>query len=264
MLRHISSRFWQFLCEELSFYTAKGFYYSYAWSCSLCEGRMSFCTGLSLENSTDSYLCFQLALLHSVSYFFSSIDQLLRLYTQILMPFHLIQTRFSRSAHLLMSYLIDLTTMVNFPNRIPDCDSHSPVLLDFFILLTLVFVLQSFPSIGKPWSCCLSFHWFSSNSKQDAPTGCPVLSYSLWLFSCWVHGLCDHLRDVPWEDIFRDIFVIIWVMLHGRISLSWELLLMQVNFVSSGQKWCIYSYANKNKRVHHFPETWLLGLLVHC
>ena len=27
----------------------------------------------------------------------------------------------------------DLTQMVNFPTRIPDCDSHSPRLLDFFI-----------------------------------------------------------------------------------------------------------------------------------
>ena len=26
----------------------------------------------------------------------------------------------------------DLTQMVNFPTRIPDCDSHSPALLDFF------------------------------------------------------------------------------------------------------------------------------------
>ena len=27
----------------------------------------------------------------------------------------------------------DLTQMVNFPTWIPDCDSHSPVLLDLFI-----------------------------------------------------------------------------------------------------------------------------------
>ena len=32
--------------------------------------RLSFAWDLSLENSADSYLCFQLALLHSVSYFF--------------------------------------------------------------------------------------------------------------------------------------------------------------------------------------------------
>ena len=35
----------------------------------------------------------------------------------------------------------DLTQMVNFPTRIPDCDSHSPALLDLFLLM-LVFVLQ--------------------------------------------------------------------------------------------------------------------------
>ena len=41
----------------------------------------------------------------------------------------------------------DLTQMVNFPTRIPDCDSHGPALLDLFLLM-LVFVLQ--------W---LSLHW---------------------------------------------------------------------------------------------------------
>ena len=41
----------------------------------------------------------------------------------------------------------DLTQVVNFPTWIPDCDSHSPALLDFFLLM-LVFVLQ--------W---LSLHW---------------------------------------------------------------------------------------------------------
>ena len=43
---------------------------------------------LSLNNSEDSYLCFLLALLHSVSYFFFSIDHHL-LCTWFLMLFHL-------------------------------------------------------------------------------------------------------------------------------------------------------------------------------
>ena len=34
----------------------------------------------------------------------------------------------------------ELTQVVNFPTQIPDCDSHSPALLDIF-LLTLLFVL---------------------------------------------------------------------------------------------------------------------------
>ena len=41
----------------------------------------------------------------------------------------------------------DLTQMVNFPTPILDCDSHSPALLDLFLLM-LVFVL--------PW---LTLHW---------------------------------------------------------------------------------------------------------
>ena len=38
--------FWLFLCEGLSSFNMKGFYYSYAWSCRLCKGRTSFCMGL--------------------------------------------------------------------------------------------------------------------------------------------------------------------------------------------------------------------------
>ena len=37
--------FWQFLCEGLSSFNLKGFYYSYVCSCSLCEGRASFWIG---------------------------------------------------------------------------------------------------------------------------------------------------------------------------------------------------------------------------
>ena len=35
----------------------------------------------------------------------------------------------------------DLTQMVNLPTRIPDCDSHSPALLNLFLLM-LVFAPQ--------------------------------------------------------------------------------------------------------------------------
>ena len=38
--------FWQFLSERLSSFNSKRFWYSYAWSRSLCERRTSFCTGL--------------------------------------------------------------------------------------------------------------------------------------------------------------------------------------------------------------------------
>ena len=51
--------------------------------------RLPFARDLSLENSGDSYLCFRLALLHSVSYFFSSIDHLLYRFARYLVLFHL-------------------------------------------------------------------------------------------------------------------------------------------------------------------------------
>ena len=52
------------------FLNAKRFYYSYGWSCSLCERKGFLFHRIYLENSADSYLCFWLALLHSLSYFF--------------------------------------------------------------------------------------------------------------------------------------------------------------------------------------------------
>ena len=133
---------------------------------------------LSLENSADLYLCFQLALLHAVSYFFflyqslssslctvfdsnlSNIDEVLLINLSanvfVFGDFNVHHkdwlTYFGetgRPGELCYNFSIlnDLTQMVNFPTRILDCDSHSPALLDFF-LLTLVFVLQ--------W---LSLHW---------------------------------------------------------------------------------------------------------
>ena len=37
--------FWQFICDWLSSCNPRRFCHVYAWSCSLCEGRTSFCTG---------------------------------------------------------------------------------------------------------------------------------------------------------------------------------------------------------------------------
>ena len=65
----------------------------------------------------------------------------------------------------------------------PDCDSHSPSLLDYFFLLMLVFVLQW---LSLHWAillcCCISCHWLSIKFT----VGCPIYLYSLWLFSCWL------------------------------------------------------------------------------
>ena len=43
----------------------------------------------------------------------------------------------------------DLTQMVNFPTWIPDCDSHSPALLDIFLSSDASMSYNGLPSIGK-------------------------------------------------------------------------------------------------------------------
>ena len=52
------------------------------------KAGLPFARNLSLENSANSYLCFRLVLLHSVSSF-SSIDHILRLCARLLILFHL-------------------------------------------------------------------------------------------------------------------------------------------------------------------------------
>ena len=78
--------------------------------------------------------------------------------------------------------------MFNFPTSIPDCDSHSPALLNLF------------PSMGN------SDHVFVSvstdiplNSNWEVPFHCIAYDYS---FADW-DGLCDHLTDIPLGDIFK-------------------------------------------------------------
>ena len=125
---------------------------------------LPFARDLSLENSADSYLCSRLALLHSVSYFFflyrspslslctvfdsisSNIDEVLSINPSanvfVFGDFNVHHKDWltysggtDRPGELCYNFSIsnDLTLIVNFPTRIPDCDSHSPALLDFFL-----------------------------------------------------------------------------------------------------------------------------------
>ena len=125
---------------------------------------LPFAQDLSLENSTDSYLCFQLALLHSVSYFSflyrspssalctvsnsisSNIDEVLSINPSAnvfvfgdLNVHHKGWLTYSsgtdQPGELCYNFSIsnDPTQMVNFPTQILDCDSRSPALLDLFL-----------------------------------------------------------------------------------------------------------------------------------
>ena len=193
---------------------------------------LPFARDLSLENSADSYLCFRLALLHSVSYFFflyrSPSSALCTVFDSISSN----KMRFSRSTHLLMFFVFgnfnvhhkdwltyssgtdrpdelcynfsisnDLTQMVNFPTRIPDCDSHSPALLDLFISSDAsICSRMAFPPLGNSDHVVVSVSIdFPTNSQQDVPFHRIAYDYSR---ADW-DGLRDHLRDVPWEDIFK-------------------------------------------------------------
>ena len=122
---------------------------------------LPFARDLSLENSADSYLCFRLALLHSVSYFFflywspssslctifdsisSNIDEVLSINpsanvfvfgdsTVHQKDWLTYSGGTDRSGELCYNFSLsnDLTPMVNFPTLISDCDSHSPAQLD--------------------------------------------------------------------------------------------------------------------------------------
>ena len=191
---------------------------------------LSFAWDLSLENSADPYLCFWLALLHLMSYFFflywspssslctvfdcilSNINQILLINQSANMfvfgdfnahhkDWLTYSSGMNRPGELCFNFSIsnDLRQTVIFPTSIPDCDSHSPALLDFFFWHYDLFY-NSFPSFGNSDHVVVSVSIdFLSNSKRDALFHCIGFDYSCPYWD----GLCDHLRDVPWEYIFK-------------------------------------------------------------
>ena len=136
--------------------------------------ELPFPQDLTLENSADSYLCFRLALLHLVFYFFflyrspssslcmvfdsisSNIDEVLSINLSanvfVFGDFNVHHKGWltysrgtDRAGELYYNFFIsnDLTRMVNFPTHIPECDSHSPALSDLSdtsICSTVVFL----------------------------------------------------------------------------------------------------------------------------
>ena len=74
--------------------------------------------------------------------------------------------------------------MVNFATWIPVCDSHSPALLDLFISSDVrICSAMPFPPLGNSDHVVVSVSIDYSHGDWDS--------------------LGDHLRDVPWEDIFK-------------------------------------------------------------
>ena len=91
--------------------------------------------------------------------------------------------------------------MVNFPTWMPDCDSHSPPLLDLFTSSDAsTCSTMAFPPLRNSDHVVVSASIvFPLNSKQDTLFHHAAYEYS---HTDW-DGLCDHLRDLPWEDIFK-------------------------------------------------------------
>ena len=195
------------------------------------EEGLPFAQDLSLENSADFYLCFLLALLHSVSYFFflhqspsllcmvfdsisSNIDEVVSINPPanvfVFGDFNIHHKDWltysggtDRPAELCYNFSIssNLTQRVNFPTQIPDCDSHSPALLDLFISSDdSICSTMAFPPLGNSDCAVVSVSIdFPINSKQDTPFHHVAYDYSC---ADW-DGLCDHLRGVSWEYIFK-------------------------------------------------------------
>ena len=147
---------------------------------SVKEG-LPFAQDFSLENSSDSYLCFRLALLYSVSYFFflyrspssalcmvfdsisSNIDEVLSINPSanvfVFGDFNVHHKDWltysggtDQLGKLCYNFSIsnDLTQTVNFPTRIPDCDSHSPALLNLFLFSDArICSTMAFPPLGN-------------------------------------------------------------------------------------------------------------------
>ena len=94
-----------------------------------------------------------------------------------------------------------LTQKVDFPTWIPDCDSHSPALLDLFLSFDAsICSTMAFPPLGNSDHVAVSASIdFPSYSQRDASFHRITYDYSR---ADW-DGLCDHFRDVPWKDIFK-------------------------------------------------------------
>ena len=182
------------------------------------EEGLPFAQDLSLKNSAYSYLCFQLALPHSVSCFFflyqspssslwtvfdsisSNIDEVLLINSSanvfVFRDFNVHHKDWltysggtDQPGELCYNFSIsnDLTQMVNFPTCIPDCDSHNSVLLNLFVSSDAsICSTMGFPLLGN------SDHVFASVST-DFP------SYSKWyvLF----HRIAYGYSRVDWDDL---------------------------------------------------------------
>ena len=192
---------------------------------------LPFARDLSRRNSADSYLCFRLALLHLVFYFFflyrspssflctvfdsvsSNIDKVLSINTSAYVfafgdfnAHYKDWLTYSGGTDRLMNYVIiflsrtTLQRWLTFLLKSHNVTLTVLVLWIYFFLLKRLFVLMAFPPVGNSDHVVASVLIdFPSNSQRDTPFH--RIAYDFFRTD-W-DGLRDHLRDVSWEDIFK-------------------------------------------------------------
>ena len=174
---------------------------------------------ISLENSADSYLCFWLTLFHSVSYFIFLCRSLFFL-TQFLILFH---------------HLLPLETLT------PIIRTGLPILVELIDLVNSVIIFQSQMALVRWLTFLLRsqtvilvvlLFWIYFLPSGVSISDHVVFSVSIEFPSNVQQGALFYCIAYDYSHADREIFVIIWEMFYGRISLNSVLLLLPVNFVS--------------------------------
>ena len=117
--------------------------------------------------------------------------------------------------------------MFNFPTWIPDCNSHSPALLDLSLSSdTIICSTMAFPPLGNSDHVAVSVSTdFTSNSKQDVSFHCALMTILM------LTGM---------------VFMIMQEMSHGKILLS----LM----VPAASEFCEWVYVGINVYIPHHQK----------
>ena len=147
---------------------------------------LPFAWDISLKKSEDSYICFRLVLLHSVSYFFYLHRSPLLLCT----VFYSISSnmdRFSRSTHLLMCLFFETLTSI--------ITTDSPILVELIDLVNSVVMFLSQMTLLR----CLTF------LVQSLTVTHTVLLLDLFISSD--ASICSTIASPPLGNAFVSVFI---------------------------------------------------------
>ena len=185
-----------------------------------------------LELEGESFMCFRLSLIHSTSFIFflyrspsstscsvleaisNSIDKALSQYPSanffVFGDFNVHNSdwlKFSNGIDIpgqnCYNFAVshDFTQMVEFPTRTPDSVAQRPSLLDLFLTSSPDSCsVKPMPALGNSDHCVVAVTIdFVTQNVKDAPFHRKVHDYTR---ADW-DGFRDHLRDIPWDNIFE-------------------------------------------------------------